>query len=76
MPSVNQHLASASSFVGFFSQRCSDARSREFGSLGLSKGAILPFKLSFDAASKRVPASGSNFCLLFRFVQTNYKDLH
>lgn len=60
MPSVNQYLASALSFIIFFSHCCSDVWSRESCLFGLSRGAILAFKLSFDAALERVTASGSS----------------
>lgn len=48
----------------FFSHCCSDAWSREASLFDLSRGAILAFKLSFDAALKRVTASGSSLFII------------
>lgn len=70
MPSVNRHLASASSFIIFFPASVAQMLGAESCSLSLSRKAILAFQLSFDAAPKRIAALGNNFCLLFWFIGT------
>ena len=76
MPSASQHFSSASCFITFLQPVLLRYLKQSPVLLACPEGAILAFKLSFDAAPKREIASGSNLCLLYRFIQTGCKDLH
>lgn len=72
LPYALSQLTSCLCFIFhyFFSTTVTQMLGAESCSLSLSRGVILAFQLSFDAAPKRIAALGSNFCLLFSFIRT------
>lgn len=70
MPSVNQHLAAALASL-FFSASVAQMLGAEFCLLCLSRGVILAFKLSFDAAlEESLPQETISVYYLGLFKQT------